>query len=105
MYSNIYSISFAALLRERTNSFYNSFKSSIEHIENFIVLDISKLLAPESLEEIYPKEIFGDKIVSSIIKIYVDHIDFIRMLQNWVSFYDDKKELTAEVDINASYRL
>ena len=69
------------------------------------MLDISKLLAPESQEEIYPKEIFGDKIVSSIIKIYVDHIDFIRMLQNWVSFYDDKKELTAEVDINASYRL
>ena len=59
MYRNIYSISFAASLRERTNSFYNSFNSSIEHIENFNVLDISKLSDSEKLKSLYPKDVFG----------------------------------------------
>lgn len=47
----------------------------------------------------------GERIVCSIKRLYEDHIDFIRMLQNGASFYDAKKEFTAEVDINTSYRL
>ncbi len=105
MYRNIYSISFAASLRERTNSFYNGFKSSIEHIENFNVLDISKFPDSEKLKSLYPKDVFGERIVCSIKRLYEDHIEFIKRLQSGVSFYDAKKELAPDVDIKASYRL
>lgn len=105
MYRNIYSISLAASLRERTNSFYYSFKSSIEHIEDLNVLDLSKLPISENLKAIYPEDIFGERIVASIIKLYEDHIEFIRRLQSDVSFYDARKELAADIDGNVSYRL
>lgn len=106
MYRNIYSISLVSSLRERTNSFYNSFKSSIEHIDSFDAIDISKLPSTSLLRNIYPENVFGERITSNLLKLYDDHIEFIRRLQSGMSFFDVQKELVKEdLDDKVRYKL